>query len=52
MKLFLLNVFLALIWALLQGTLRTENVAIGFVLINAFLDVIYSALDPRIRVNA
>lgn len=24
-------------------------VAIGFVLINAFLDVIYSALDPRIR---
>lgn len=32
MNLFFLNVFLALVWALLQGALRAENVALGFVL--------------------
>ena len=44
MNLFVLNVFLALVWALLQGGLRTEDLILGFVLGFAIIGLIQRAM--------
>jgi multicomponent Na+:H+ antiporter subunit E len=47
MNLFVLNLFLALVWALLQGGLQEQHLVVGFILGYAIIGLVQQALGSR-----